>query len=353
MKKYINYLGLCLLLCASCITEVDFASEESQFVAINGVISNSPTERVLTFFQNVNTSAGIDANLYKNDVLETQLQVGRKGELLTMTIPDGVQIEEGASYHIEVITESGDVYMSEPQLVVKGKKPQALSTIMDQQLFQELGGDYTEKNFINVEVDYPVSDQDDPLFMRFQIDESWAYQEVDDPRKSGDPMFLCYIERGVSTFPTKVWSTGGLSPGVQTFRVASRVVDESFLLKHYLNVYTYQINEKAYNYYRNAQKIVENTGTLVDEIPAALEGNIYNANDEKELVFGFVEFGIPDTSRIFVNGINTRLENPCDIPEPCLPPVAAPGGLPPFFPFCPCADCLLISGATLEKPPYF
>lgn len=85
----------------------------------------------------------------------------------------------------------------------------------------------------------------------------------------------------------------------------------------------------------------------MDEIPAAIKGNIYNVNDDEKFVYGFVEFVLPDTSRTFVNGLNLILPNACDIefycPHPSTPGIAAN----------PCTDCLVLEGATYEKPDYF
>lgn len=347
MNRFLSVLLLGFLLLPSCITEVDFEEKETQFIAINGIISNNPGERSITFYENVPTARSIEGTLYKNGNPEAVLE---EVNSRTLALPNALELEAGATYHVEITTSDGELYRSQPQEV---QAPRDVQTLSMELVFRSIPTEnnpdvLVETPFLDLFATIPLTDQEAPLFLRFQIDESWAYREVDDQRIEGDPLFLCYIERGISTFPTSVWSSGGVSGPEAVAQVGTREVDQSFLLKHYLNVYTYVINEQAYNYYLNAQTLVSNTGTLVDEIPAALRGNLEDANDPEELVYGLVEFALADTARLAINGVNARIVNNCEGPEPCPPP--RPDG---SLPFCPCANCLLIEGASYDKPDYF
>jgi len=338
-----SLIALCLL--AACITEIDFEADDTQFIAINGVISNNPTERLITFYENVPTNAGISGKLLKDGQVIAELEPVKRRSL---RVPDVVRIEEGAAYQLEIATSEGEVYMTQPQTVLPPRRPASLSMDIESRLLEGKDGTLFEQNFINVFAEMQVAEQEAPFFVRLQMDESWAFMEVDDPRVEGDSIFLCYIERDISTFPSAVWSSGNQAPGLKQVLVASRVVDNSFLRKHYFNVYTYPITELAHTYYRNAQKIIQNSGTLLDEIPAALKGNVFDKNDPERQVFGLVEFAIPDTIRLPVNGLTVRIPDPCGVDQPCANP--RPDGT---LPFCECADCLLIPGSSYQKPSYF
>lgn len=347
MKNILFMCCFATLIFMCCVTPIDFESQDSQFVAISGVISNNPQERRITVFENVQTNTEISGNLYKNGELEAPLvQIQRR----TLGVPPSVVIEPGATYHIEIITNSGDIYMSEPQEVFVPRKPEMLKAEVFPQNFTRENGAIVEGHGINVLAEMAVSEQNNPYFVRLQMGEAWQYQEVADPRAASNDstLFTCFITKGIRNFPPQIWTSAGKQIGNQEVLVANREVDQSFLLRHYFNVYTYPISEKAYTYYENTQKITENSGTLLDEIPAAIRGNIFNANNEKEIVYGFVEFSVPDTSRMFVDGLNITIQNTCGVPQPCLMPTF---GVP--LPDCPCANCLFIEGASYERPAYF
>ncbi len=62
----------------------------------------------------------------------------------------------------------------------------------------------------------------------------------------------------------------------------------SRLYRHYrIDLTQYNLSEEAYIYHEKLQKITGQTGTIFDQQPTTLYGNVRNMNDESEIVMGY------------------------------------------------------------------
>ena len=71
-------------------------------------------------------------------------------------------------------------------------------------------------------------------------------------------------------------------------------------VKYNILVKQYALNEESYNYWKDHEKINENLGTLYDPQPYVIKGNIYNPEDENEIVLGFFDASSVQGKRIFI-----------------------------------------------------
>ena len=139
-------------------------------------------------------------------------------------------------------------------------------------------------------------------------------------------------------------------------------------LKYSLNVKQYALSEEAYNYWKELQKVTENLGTLFDPQPSIVKGNIYNVNDENEVVLGYFDASSVSEKRIFINYKDlppTRFPNNF---SHCTDSIVSPGQVPAMvdtnwwmvtetvneagFPAflmssLPCIDCRLYGSITI------
>ncbi len=90
------------------------------------------------------------------------------------------------------------------------------------------------------------------------------------------------------------------SPGGKSTQViAKRIVDISFLSRHYFTVRQLSISKDAYDYWRKVRELLNNTGSVFDSPPAPIQGNLYNVNNPDEVVLGYFEVGKAKVSRIY------------------------------------------------------
>jgi hypothetical protein len=87
--------------------------------------------------------------------------------------------------------------------------------------------------------------------------------------------------------------------GKSTQIVAKRLVDQSFLNRHFFNVRQLSISKDAFEYWRRVRELVNNTGSVFDSPPAQIKGNLYNVNDSEEVVLGYFEVATAKVTRIY------------------------------------------------------
>jgi len=140
--------------------------------------------------------------------------------------------------------------------------------------------------------------------------------------------------------------------------------------KYSIIVNQYSINEEEYEYWDKMQRLTEHSGTLYDNIPISVPGNIYCVEDPTEKVLGYFSVSAKTSRRIFIatslSGM-VQLYNDCPIspPIPLEDPVPTLGtnvwiiidhrwNIPPFIIYTDkkfCADCT--TRGTNIKPPFW
>ena len=114
-------------------------------------------------------------------------------------------------------------------------------------------------------------------------------------------------------------------------------------VRYSLLVQQYSLTEQAYTFWQNVQTQQESGRSIFDPPPSPIGGNIYNVDNEQELVLGYFQAAALTEKRIFVN----RSEVP-ESPDGRFPGVssACRSGSPPDF----CFDCSLVPGTTTTPP---
>ncbi|MCB0837608.1 MAG: DUF4249 family protein [Bacteroidetes bacterium] len=362
MRPYFSVIfTLCILLVTTgCISEFDFLHEkkENGFLVVSGVISNSTENRRITVsrFNDLDTSStpvSVTGSVFKNDQLEAELIADSIGVL---SFPQSFKLEEGAAYHVEMTTADNQVFKSNPEIIQPLWKADSMSIEVERRVVgTNAGGGPRYEWFVDVftHIRIPVSGEVQKL-LRTQMDEAWAVKEVQNPRDPfNDIVRTCYPTKDITENPSLVLNTGNFVPG-ETIKVktGSHIVDQTFLHKHYFNVYLHSLGREAFEYFSSAQRLIDIEGNFFDEIPAPLSGNVYNTDSEGEKIYGYVEFSQADTIRLGVEyrDVGRSILNYCEQYYSCTynPPNSASSSA------CYCLDCHLVYGfESLYKPPYW
>jgi len=132
-------------------------------------------------------------------------------------------------------------------------------------------------------------------------------------------------------------------------------------VKYSLLVKQYSLTDTAYQYWNQIKKQSQETGGLYETQPAQIRGNIYNVNDNDEIVLGYFNVSALTEKRVFVTESFNFFPYYTEC-EPQDPPGRIPTSrLPLYFVLTDqgiktaqdhCFDCR-ISGGTIEKPDYW
>ncbi len=84
-------------------------------------------------------------------------------------------------------------------------------------------------------------------------------------------------------------------------------------IKYSSLVSQYSMSREAYSYWKSLQDITQNTGSLFDPTPAAVTGNIYNADDQDKPVLGIFQASAVTQQRIFID--RSEIPSYLDVPS--------------------------------------
>ena len=138
-------------------------------------------------------------------------------------------------------------------------------------------------------------------YLRWAVDEAYFWDLTFFPNPFNTPPPNCIVfgfpdpERITLINGDLLNRPGGKSTQI----VAKRLVDQSFLSRHYFNVRQLSISKDSYEYWRRVRELVNNTGSVFDSPPAPIQGNLINVNDSDEVVLGYFEVAKAKVSRIF------------------------------------------------------
>lgn len=338
------WLIIPLIILGGCIDEISFDSEfsESQLV-VEGSVNNSPgpyTVHLGTTQPDENlpvplrgaTIELIDSN--GNRVAFNEMEPGKY-----QTVDENFRGEPGETYHIEIEMPDGRVYFSEPETM---PLQTALSTVhLEPGFVSERTRDVP---VVFVSADTKLPETEDPFFLKWSVEGVYAFRETQRSVLFAPQANTCYITEKVN--PQKILLFSGSRSGSGQIKnqllTNERVIPYKFFIRYYFNVITTSITEQRYNYWRNVDEIINQSGTIFDILPATVPGNIKSNNPNDILALGYFEAVVRDTSREFVTGSDFSFF----VSDPCVTT-----NITDRNPNC--DNCLEIENSTLERPPYF
>ena len=348
-RSPLSLLLLLLLLLPACIIDFDVdlqdSQEESEFLVIDGLLSNSMKERMIRISyqdgRGAITYPQVSGQIYQEEEFWSDLEIADFG----LSVPADLFFMEGSSYHIEILVEDSLRYASRPQLI----RPPLHTDSMSFQLDRRIGGVNIqgvpkEELFIDIYAHVNMADvSEQQEYYYWNADEAWSFTEIAEPNNPNDTINVCYPALPISVHPTTLLSNNQVTAGHASMRIATRPVDETFREQHYFNAYLRSLDATTFLYFQEANRIIEGTGGVFEQIPGTLLGNVYNPDDPSERVFGHVAFALIDTLHfpIFRTDLSVSIHDPCNAENVETNPRK-------------CFDCKVAFGSlSLVKPPYW
>ncbi len=348
-NRYIYILIVCGL--GGCIEPFDLSIEQQAgIVSINGRITNADEPQYVfigsTSAENrvVNPIGGAEVALFDNFGNSWQYFEELPG---TYVIPvGGVNALPGNSYHIEVVLPNGNVYTSEPEqmpsLLVKDSIYYRFNTLSE---INENGIEVSQ-NVFEVYIDSEIPQTNEPLYLKWEIEEAWELKPTDFPDPFGVIPPPCFYSSYPDPQRINLYNSLEERSGSFSGRLMAQTpVGRPFVSRYASNVYQYALTEATYTYWNNVRKNIEQTGSIFDIPPALISGNITNIEDENEIVFGHFSAAMVKTSRVIV-----RLEEvPFFITDDCLYNSQVFRRDYPAI----CLDCEAFTKNLILRPSYF
>lgn len=313
-------------------------------LVISGQISTLEDQSTLTIGTTADTHrlpypvSGATVIIYEDgDSIGTYMESSSRAGKYSLQERAGIP---GKVYQVQVILPDQRTYWSTPE-----KMPADAGSVTS--YYEHSREDYVDgegtlstKNFIKIYANATLPSAATQHF-RWVVDEVYIIIVSSPPgapvtappcfvTQPADPQYLVLLDRSnlsVTEVPDKL--------------VARRLVDETFMYKHYLVTYQSALTEEAYDYWSKVDILVSGNGSLFDPPPAKIYGNISGSSEERTgKVYGYFQATNQTVSRIFTN----RQDFPYFLNfSDCQ------GSFPPLR----CTDCLSVQNSSYDRPPWF
>ncbi len=361
-------LVLISLLVVTCNEVIDLdTDQEGGELVIFGRISNSNIGNYVEISRTVDYGgepepvSEAEVKIYDEDgnveclVLESQGRYILIGDILERNVGDSFRLE---------VNLLGETYTSPFQKISPVIARDELSWQIAEETEINPAGAEVVRDVVQLFATTTIDELPEEFYLRWTIEEAYTHIGTALP-SSHFPRYTpaqCYVIQDLSEQDiflldgTRVRNTN-----LNDRYLVSRVIDNSFAVKHYFNLIQSALNKETYEYWSQVNSIIARNGSIFDVPPAGIPGNISSTNTE-ENVLGFFEAIGVDTARILLTNddIPIFFEDPCEINTPrefvdvtsvpfeCVACLVERKILP-----LECIFCFAAPGFTSKRPSYF
>ncbi len=305
------------LLLASCLTPVDIDVESiGGRIVIAGQVS-SVAER-----SKIEIGITSDANRLpepvSNAIVELYDDLGNVFEYHEVPEEPGQYILHdvgmpGRKYHVEV-TLSGKRYRSADEKMPSAVGVDSAYVKLTNEQVRGASGEVSLRWMAHIRASSQLPQTEEPLYIKWSPEETFIIVPTDEP----DPFALvppnCYVTQNVD--PQNITLFDGSTLKTQKVPdqvLATRLIDQSFHVRHYFTVFQSSISHNAFEYWRKVNIVANQVGSIFDSPPAEVRGNMVNINNEDEVVQGYFQAVNETWQRFFV----VREDLPLELPVYC------------------------------------
>lgn len=332
---YISKLFYLILIFSNCVQEFDPPSQGYEnLLVVEAFLSNgdTPLEIKLSRSMPIDTSAFIPESGAQISLSDDAGELYNLAELQEpgIYVYNGLLNPQiGKSYQIHISTQNGNQY--ESSAVTMRKTPE-----MDSVSFRFEERASAGKAGVQIYVD-THDPNNNTWYYRWAWDATWIFQMPYDSYllwEDGQIKLREYRINNCFKYDRSTSIDISTSKNLTEDQISDfpllyvSTESDRLNLKYSLNVKQYALSEEAYNYWKELQKVTENLGTLFDPQPSIVKGNIYNVNDENEVVLGYFDASSVSEKRIFINYKDlppTRFPNNF---SHCTDSIVSPGQVP-------------------------
>ena len=195
----------------------------------------------------------------------------------------------GISYFIRVVTTEGETYESVPERIPESAGELTSSYVVQNEEVTDLEGTVTTQPFLKLYINTTMPETAS-RFVKWNVDEVFLLTPTDFPDPFSYVPPSCFVAQNAD--PQRITLINGddvNTESIDNLLVASRIIDWTFLERHYFTVYQSSLTAEAYEYWRKVDILSNQVGSIFDTPPAELTGNIRNINDSSEKVFGYFQ----------------------------------------------------------------
>ncbi|MDQ4140741.1 MAG: DUF4249 domain-containing protein [Bacteroidota bacterium] len=339
---------LFLLALTSCIDPVNInLKPEPDQLVVEGLITNESAQSPvkLAYTQPYTQQVGVIPKPLRNATVYVEDQNNNRFNYYENApgnyIPESFTGVVGNTYTLTIITEGKKVYKSKPEKMLPTRPVDGLSAELRARPRVDSQGDeiieYSFQTFVNTSD--PAEEKN--YYMWRWIGTYEVHTQPQDHTKDvkGNPVpdplpccAVCWITEGHQNISVRNDALINGNKIIKQPIALLPILPQNFNFKYHLRVKQYSLTESAYDFWRILTSQVTGVGSVQDPPPASVPGNIYNEDDENEIVLGYFGASAVSTDAIFID----RGEIPFPIPK-----------------FILADDCRVMENSTAIKPDFW
>jgi hypothetical protein len=345
LKRLSTLLILFSMLFTTCVEPVNVnLGEPVKRLVVDGMITTKPGPYTVRLSTTAKYTTGSDGTniLVKGAKVIIRDDTGYTEQLTEVlagtyqTSPSGIQGQAGRTYILYIETE-GKKYESKPELLRPTTGVDKISTE-----FKYEAPGVQEGFYVYIDTKDPAETED---FYRWNwihyVRETICFNEIVPP--STEPTILdccgnCWnIVRcnGCVNIASDSYTNG-----TTISRQLLAIVPYTSRSKYFLYYEQYSLSRDGFKFWKGLEQQANNVGGIFDAPPSIIRGNVFNVEDEEDIVLGF--FGASDVKPGFINVDRSGIPKPPNEPPPVVkPPLTGPP--PPCYP---CLESVIRTGIT-------
>jgi hypothetical protein len=252
----------------------------------------------------------------------------------------------GRTYHIQIITPSGESYESVPEKMPESAAQFTTSYEIVHEEYTDREGTVLTEPFVKILCNVDLSAaSEQPLFLRWFIQEDFLLSPTDFPDPFNAIPPPCYIAQNADPQTLVLINSNEINKStIENMIIGSRIVDWSFFERHYFTTYQSSLTQEAFEYWRKVDILANQVGSIFDTPPAEIVGNITNIKAPDEKVFGYFQAANQTLDRFYL--LPHIFPFPLNM-EPCTYYNYKYQYLPR------CLDCTSVRNSSYRRPDWF
>ncbi|HVX49446.1 MAG TPA: DUF4249 domain-containing protein [Chitinophagaceae bacterium] len=220
-----------------------------------------------------------DATVFLKDDMGDSTQLVNQGQGAYLQV-NNFYAQVGHSYSLSITLANGKRYASFPEKIAPVQKDFELDTFA-------VTNDYAFDDLYGMQVEIRTKDPADQQNYYRWTSVDWIAREATGIPCGFNPCFV-YCFQFYNDPLVHIMSDAAVNGNEMRQQVA--LVSPLYTIgKHYIQLKQMSLTRQAYEFWKLYGEQTTRTGSILDPLPAPIQGNIYNVNDSTELALGYFE----------------------------------------------------------------
>jgi hypothetical protein len=339
-----------LILCGNCVTPVEIPVERAGGrLVLSGQVSNIPEENIIQ----LGRTADMERLPYplSGAAIVLKDDLGQSAYYEEDPLIPGTYILPGATgvpgrlYHLEILTE-GQTYTTRPEKMPMSAGQLATPFEVRREEYTDLEGIVLTGNFIKIYAQSSLPNESPETYYKWSIEEVFLLSPTDFPDPFGYVPPPCFVAQNADPQRIPLFDVSSVSnPSLEQFLIGSRIIDWTFLEKHYFTTYQSALTKEAFEYWGKVNILSNQVGSIFDTPPAKIEGNVFNPNNPSDQAYGYFQAVYQTYDRFYVHA--------ADLPFRLVVTDCSYDARPYDKYPARCLDCPSVRNSSYKRPDWF